>query len=1049
MKSSTSFIVYNASAGSGKTFTLVKEYLKSVLHSQSPGHYKQLLAITFTNKAVGEMKERIIENLVHFASDSSKRNPSEMCLQISEETALSIEEINHRSQRSLKHLLHHYAGFSVETIDRFNHRLIRTFARDLKLNTNFEVSLDTAQLLSESVDNLISKAGEDSDITKVLIDFAIEKADDDRSWDISKDIAKASSLIFDEKEYSHVSNLREKSLADFIKFKRKLIKQRHELSEEIKEVAEKTLELINESGLEHSDFSRGSFPGYMLKLSTGKFEVKFGLQWQNTLKDKPMYTATTLKNAPHVAETIDELLPQFVANFEATKEMVFQLQLTNAILKNLTPLSVINLVVKELESIKAEKNILPISEFNSLINAEIKNQPAPFIYERLGEKYKHFFIDEFQDTSAMQWENLIPLIDNALSQQDFNDESGSLLVVGDAKQSIYRWRGGLPEQFIDLYNDKNPFSVEKSIRNLQTNYRSCENIISFNNMFFSATAPFFTNVNHQKLFEEGNKQYLNSKKGGYIKIEFVETQNKEEKHDIYAHRILETINDLLQRGFSEKEICILTRTKKDGISLGAFLMSQDIPVISQETLLLQHSSLVECLVKTLSISLSFENEEAKIELLSILYDHLKISEEKHTFFCGFLNCSAEVFSDKLKALDIDFNFEKFGALSLYEAFEYVIRSFRLDVRADAYLFGFMDVVFEYDQQPQASKTDFFEYWETKKDKLSIPVSEGIEAVQLMTIHKAKGLEFPAVLFPYADVEIYKTRNDSVWFPLTDSEFNEANLNYNSELENFGDIGALLYHEHRQTLELDNLNLLYVALTRAVEQLYIFSEKPADSKDDDLKTYNDLFSAFLKQQKRWNSERSIYEFGSSERTLQAKEASVSSQISPSYISSYPQAHNLHIITSDTMLWETEIQQAISAGNLLHDTMAQIKNKDDFPVVFENLKERSILSPEEYKILKNTVVRIVEHPELKDFFEFSEGVKVESDIITSSGSILRPDRLNFRNDNSVTIIDYKSGTPMYQHEDQINGYAQALEEMNYSISEKILIYTNEVEIMINKV
>ena len=226
MEKTASFKIYNASAGSGKTFTLVKEYLLCVLRSKNEGYYKHLLAITFTNKAVAEMKQRILDTLILFAEEDAIKNPPEMLLQISDELQQSTSQIHLQSKKIVKHLLHHYASFSIETIDSFNHRLIRTFARDLKLSSNFEVSLDTPQLLSEAVDQLLSKTGEDSDITKVLLDFALGKTDDDKSWDISKDIASASSLLFKENEATHVANLKEKSLEDFTKFNKQLLQQK-------------------------------------------------------------------------------------------------------------------------------------------------------------------------------------------------------------------------------------------------------------------------------------------------------------------------------------------------------------------------------------------------------------------------------------------------------------------------------------------------------------------------------------------------------------------------------------------------------------------------------------------------------------------------------------------------------------------------------------------------------------------------------------------------------------------------------------------------------
>ena len=687
----SSFSIYDAAAGSGKTFTLVKEYLKQILSSKSEDYFKHLLAITFTNKAVTEMKQRIVETLVNFSEEKSVAEPLPMMLKIAEETDKSLVEIQMQSRKIIKNLLHNYAAFSVETIDRFNHRLIRTFARDLKLATNFEVTLETNELLAEAVDLLLSKAGENKEITKVLLDFALEKTDDDKSWDISRDIAEAAKLLYDENNSGHVSVLKEKSLEDFLEFKKQLVLKKKLLSQKIESIASQTLQLIEESGLQDDDFSGGYLPKHFQNLSVGRYDVNFSAKWQETMGKKPLYPKRV---SAAIGGIIDELTPHFIVNFQQTKELVFKVLLFENMLKNITPLSVINLVNHEIETIKEEKNVLPISEFNSLINKEIKNQPAPFIYERLGEKYRHFFIDEFQDTSKLQWENLIPLIDNALSQE-LEPSSGSLLLVGDAKQSIYRWRGGLPEQFMGLCRNENPFQREKKILALGTNYRSCKEIVDFNNEFFTFISSYFADAGHENLYLEGNKQNCNDKKDGYVKFEFVEKQNITEKTEAYSTLVLETIHEVKNKGFSESDICILTRKKADGIALGSFLMEQGVSVISSETLLLQSSPFVEMLVFSLQFCLQPNNDEAKIQLLDLLHDHLNISEAKHTFFTKFLNISDQKFTENLKKYDVDFSFAEMGSVSLYEAFEYCMEKFKIADVADAYLFGFMDLVYEF------------------------------------------------------------------------------------------------------------------------------------------------------------------------------------------------------------------------------------------------------------------------------------------------------------------------------------------------------------------
>jgi len=387
------FLIYDAAAGSGKTFTLVKEYIKLLILSEDPSYYNQVLAITFTNKAVAEMKSRILESLVSFTNKKVIEVPSDMLLQLAEETQITPTEIHLRSKKIVKHLLHHYAGFSVETIDRFNHTLIRTFARDLALATNFEVSLESTELLMESVDQLISKAGEEKTITKLLLDYAIEKADDDKSWDISRDIVKTSKLIFNENDAPHLAKLSGKSIADFMAFRKELQSKKLVIITSVKALATAIFQRIDEAGLEHDDFNRSLFPKYLMKLKAGDFNVTFGAAWQETIETKAMYPTRV---SPHIAETIDQLTPEFAKAFSESKAQILAMQLLDAMLTNITPLSVINLVNQELQNIKKEQNILPISEFNALINKEIKSQPAPFIYERLGERYRHFFIDEFQ-----------------------------------------------------------------------------------------------------------------------------------------------------------------------------------------------------------------------------------------------------------------------------------------------------------------------------------------------------------------------------------------------------------------------------------------------------------------------------------------------------------------------------------------------------------------------------------------------------------------------------------------------------------------------------
>lgn len=444
MQATSPFTIYDASAGSGKTYTLVKEYLKLLLASKNHEAFKSILAITFTNKAVSEMKSRVIKTLTQFANYEILKNPNDIFIDVCKELNVDPEIVQKKAHIILQAIIHNYSAFDISTIDGFTHKLIRTFAKDLQLSQNFEVELDTESILNEAVDALVAKTGDDKLLTDTLIEFALEKVDDDKSWDVTYDLNLIAKRLTFENDKLPLSTLKDKGLEDFKNFKEHLIIVCQTIKNVVIERAVTVLNLIDENGIEHNDFSRGYLPKHFTNLSTGKFDINFEAKWQLEIEDKPLYPSRITGS---VALTIDRIQPEIVESFHETKKLAYQYNFHQAILKNINPLSVLNLINKELEKIKEEENKVLISEFNSIISKEIKNQPTPFIYERLGEKFKHYFIDEFQDTSIAQWENLKPLISNSIEQEQ-SESSGSLMLVGDAKQAIYRWRGGKAEQFI-------------------------------------------------------------------------------------------------------------------------------------------------------------------------------------------------------------------------------------------------------------------------------------------------------------------------------------------------------------------------------------------------------------------------------------------------------------------------------------------------------------------------------------------------------------------------------------------------------------------------
>ncbi|WP_426431991.1 UvrD-helicase domain-containing protein [Winogradskyella sp. HB-48] len=1033
----SAFKIYNASAGSGKTFTLAKTYIKILVQSKNNEQFKSILAITFTNKAVGEMKERIIEMLKAFSQEESLYEPHPMFSAICEELSVTPEFLIQRSNEILKHIMHNYGAFDISTIDGFTHRVIRNFAHDLKLPVNFEVELDQERLLNEAVDKLISRAGDNETLTQTLVDFAIEKADDDKSWDISYDFNKIAKLLVNENDISAIETFKDKTIEDFKILKSDLIKAINKIENDIIATANAVLTLLDESGLMHEDFSGKYLPKYFINLSERNFNISFGTAWQNNLVEGG--TLYPKRVTDTIASTIESIQFNLSEAFLKTKNLIFELKLKQGFYKNITSLSVLNAIQQELNILKEEQNKLLISEFNKIISNEIKGQPTPFIYERLGEKFKHYFIDEFQDTSKMQWENLVPLLDNALSASN-----GSAMLVGDAKQSIYRWRGGEPEQFINLYNKStNPFQVEAEVLSLDTNYRSAIEIINFNNDFFQFLSQNYFNDDRYAELYRNSKQKTFKDTEGYVNIEFLDISKDDDANQLYTSSVIKTIEECLKNGFTLDDICVIVRKRREGVEIAKFLSEKGIKITSSETLLLKNSDKVLFIDSFLKLLLQTDNDSLKIDVLAFLANQHNL-EDKHSFYSSHISIGFDQMLKKFENLNIYINKNKLLQLPLYELIEELIRTFNLHNASDAFLQFYLDVVLEFTQKQNSDLSSFINYFEKKKDSLSVISPQNNNSVLIMTIHKSKGLEFPVVIFPYSDLNIYKEIDPKVWFPVDKynyQDFKMLLLNYNSDVEHFGDVGKHLYELQKNQLELDNINLLYVTLTRAVEQLYIITKKDVNSKGVvNEKTYAGMFIAYLQEKGLWSDNNLTYSFGTSKNIKQKTELKLDTN-SINLISVPKEDHNLRIVTKAGQLWDTKQGKAIERGNLVHLLLSKITTQDDVDFAIDDLLVSGDITINDKENLRTTVTEIIHHPKISHYFHDIHKAYNERDIVTPTGELLRPDRLNISSKNEVTIIDYKTGEQKTSHSSQLNSYASILKAMDYHVTHKFLVYINE--------
>ncbi len=973
------------------------------------------------------MKYRILESLFTFGKIDSLEKPPSLFIELMDDLRLSRDSLRELSKLRLKEILHNYAFFDISTIDKFTHRIIRTFARDLKIPQNFEVVLDMDMLLIEAVSRVLSKAGEDQELTEVLMDFALEKIDDDKSWDIGFDLIKIGKLLLDENNTSHIQSFGEKKLSDFIALQNHLLSLKKDTEKNAFHIAKETISYIESMGVAMEHFPRQTLPNHFKKVLES--QLKPSLLYNNKLEENLLEgKVLKAKMEPPSADFCNNLLKLYLD----LKEIIYKRSYLLNIYNNLVPLTLLNTIDKELKQIQLEKDQLSISEFNSIISKEIKNQPAPFIYERLGEKYRHYFIDEFQDTSEMQWNNLIPLIANALEGTDTQGRTGSLFLVGDAKQAIYRWRGGKAEQFLNLATqNSNPFSVSSEAYMLPRNYRSYDEIIKFNNSFFQSISPLLENSLYRSFFEEGNKQETNNKNGGYVKLSFLE----EEEDYIYAEKVIEAIKQSLDNGFDYCDICIIVRKRKHAVILTDFLMKDSIPVISSDSLLLSSSPKVQFLVSLIQYILVPDNKENNYKLLEYLSGTIK---NKHDFIHQHLNNPRPLLSDHYH-----FDVEKHKGQSLLDSMEYAIKTFDLAPITDAHLMSFMDFVFEIEQNHGTDLQSFLTHWEIKAGKLSISTPENTSAIQIMTIHKSKGLEFPVVIFPYANTKVFEEIDPKLWVPVESKSFlgfQELLISKKQEVLNYGSIEAALYEEEHQKLQLDAYNLLYVVLTRAINALYIISYQDL-KRDGIFKTdyYSGLFMHYLSQQGMWQQDKMEYNFGTVPKQLKVNDVN-DSEISIPYIYTHKDRKAFKIHTKAGMLWNTEREAAIQQGNIIHHILGNIDHEEDLEVALESARKKGLLGPANYNTVRDILYKVINHSSLKGFFKKDNLVLNEKELLLSNGEFLRPDRVVINN-GQVHIIDYKTGKKSPKYKEQIESYANAYRDMGYEVKNKIIAYINE--------
>ena len=1038
-----SFSIYNASAGSGKTYTLSKEYIKILLKSPSNEAYRKILAITFTNKAVEEMKSRIIFYLLEFSKDETSEKASDLLKDLVKETSLSVATIKEKSKLIIKSIIHNYTAFDISTIDRFTLKIIKSFSHELNIPLDFDISLETDLLMQEAIETVISKAGDDEELTKLLLDFSRNKTDDDKNWDITYDLLTASSLLTNEDSKHELKDYENKTIEDFVETKKIIYKQIDLYLKNASSIAQECLDLIKNNGIDVKSFSNETFPKHLLKIIAGNLPVSDIYKFQVTDEVK-------IKAKSKDEDLIKNILPAIIEKLQLAYNQYQNTFLLEAFNKNIYPLSLLNSINKEFRKIQSDQNILSISEFNEIINNEIQNQPAPFIYEKMGDKYRHFFIDEFQDTSVLQWKNLIPLVDNALSSEE-NGVKGTLMLVGDPKQAIYRWRGGKAEQFIALSKDENPFSnKDKATENLATNYRSYSQVIDFNNDFFKYISSKLENPDYVNLYLNESHQNKTNKIGGYANISFIDTsgnvevnedEEDDDKNTKYLKQTLVIIGKVLKNGFQYKDMVLLTRTKSNGVLLANYLTENEIPILSSETLLIQNATEVKLIINVLKYINNKFDADAKFNMLYYVANQEEDKKQVHDIITENLHVSEEKLKIALEKYDVQIDFNACRKKSLYEVVEIIVSAFIKQKANNSYVQYFLDLVLERHIKAQSSIADFIDYWQRIGYKKSIPSPDGNNAIKIMTIHKSKGLEFPVVIYPFANDNYSKNNRNKLWVPLANENinFSKVLIDNKKDVLNYSEDASAIYQEKNQEEILDNINVLYVAFTRAVEQLYVISEIKINKNGDLPNTLSSYIIEYLQLNKNFSETQLEYEFGDPIKVSKNEEITANLD-EIQVVQNKIKTSAIKIAQKEALMWGTMQAEAIEFGNTLHEILSYIKTSQDVSMAITISLEKGLINKSQVSIIEEVIYSIVNNSELELYYQKDAKIFNETSIIDENKNTYIPDRIAIKN-NKAYLLDYKTGIPKESHKHQIEKYESLLEKMDYIVAEKALVYLGE--------
>jgi ATP-dependent exoDNAse (exonuclease V) beta subunit (contains helicase and exonuclease domains) len=1054
--------VYRASAGSGKTFTLALEYIKLLV--ENPQSFRQTLAVTFTNKATEEMKMRILSDLYGIAK--GLKNSDTLLEKIKESSVFSEQQIRDRAWLSLQLLIHNYNYFRVETIDAFFQTVLRNLAKELDLSANLKIELNDAQVEQQAVDELIESLDETSLLLYWILDYIHENIEDDKSWNVISQIKNFGLNIFKDyykKNQKELSQILEQK--DFFKnYSQKLRNIRSKAKAQLAEVADNFFDTIEANGYGVDDFSRKSSGpcGYFIKLKSGDFvddEKIFNKTAQEAAFIPERWVVKKLaKPGEPIYDFVCDTLMQMLNNAENIRiKQVKLYKSADLTLRHLSQLRLLGCIGDKVTELNNEVNRFMLSDTQTLLSSMIEDSDSPFIFEKIGTQLQNIMIDEFQDTSTVQWENFKVLLKETMSRQ------GKNLIVGDVKQSIYRWRSGDWRLLNDI--DKQFSEGEVSECSLATNYRSSKNIVRFNNEFFKCASEIEYNelseINGQEA-EQMRKAYAdveqqipeNKDKENVGKVEIKLLPDEEYTESMLA-QTLEKVKELKSLGVADKDIAILVRTNPLIRQIGDYFMQNmpEVQLVSDEAFHLDASQAVNIMVYAMKVLAMPDDEIALASLVKVYIKSIKGNTLKdNDIFQG------SEYSESLLPEAFLNNKDALLGLPLMDLAEALFSIFDLNIldSQNAYICAFYDKLSEYMQDGIPDLRDFIAKWDDNIHNCSIQSSDE-NGIRLITIHKSKGLEFRFVIMPFCDWKLEK--NNVIWCQPNVSPYNElpvVPVDF-SKKQMMGSIYEADYtHEHLQNM-VDNLNLLYVALTRAEMGLYIYGKRDKNGTtrsaiiEGCLGSVSNILGAQVVGDYADYQQAIEFEFGELPQDLSVKEKNDDGNIFKGVSTNetlsiknyennvkFRQSNKSDEFVKAGIEDEQAIQKKefINVGNVMHSILSEIKTEKDIDSSLRKLEEEGIVydnnitADKLQKMLRDSF----DNDLVKEWFSdkwqvFNECAILKVNPENNKVETKRPDRV-MTDGKKMIVVDFKFAAPREEHKVQVKEYMQLLHDMGYS-------------------